>query len=183
MPDVCVIGHVTRDRIRTGADAASESAGGSAYYTSIALRRLGLEVGVVTKLAAGDRQALLAELEREDVGVSCADSRATTTFDISYPAADPDSRSLRVTAVADPFHAGDLAAIEARALHADVVSGREGFVAGTAQHDATHIVVGRERHDCLAELVPHGSRQCVELARTVEHHGGDGTVAFHVYLF
>ena len=125
MLDVCVIGHVTRDRIRTGADAASESAGGSAYYTSIALRRLGLEVGVVTKLAAGDRQALLAELEQEGVGVSCADSRATTTFEISYPAADPDSRSLRVTAVADPFQAGDLAAIEARALHLAPVMGSD----------------------------------------------------------
>ena len=125
MLDVCVIGHVTRDRIRAGPGAAKNATGGAASYTAIALRRLGLEVGVITKVAAGDRRALLAGFEREGIHVACAKSRATTTFELSYPAADPESRQLRVAAVADPFDAGDLAGLEAKAVHVAPLMGQD----------------------------------------------------------
>ena len=41
--DVCVIGHITRDIIRVGRTTRA-TPGGTAYYTSMALRRLGLKV-------------------------------------------------------------------------------------------------------------------------------------------
>jgi sugar/nucleoside kinase (ribokinase family) len=67
--DVWVIGHVTRDRIRTPA-AAEERAGGTATYSALALARLGANVGVLTRLAArgsgvccGDRVHHIQALE------------------------------------------------------------------------------------------------------------------------
>ena len=53
MFDVCAVGHVTWDRIQIG-DVVREQPGGAAYYLSLALRRLGRNVAVITKMARAD---------------------------------------------------------------------------------------------------------------------------------
>ncbi len=53
MFDVGAVGHITLDRIRIGGDV-KEIPGGASYYLSLALRRLGRKVAVVTKMALGD---------------------------------------------------------------------------------------------------------------------------------
>ena len=70
--DVCAVGHVTWDRIRIG-DEVREQPGGAVYYFSLALRRLGRNVAVVTKMARSDASPLLMELTAERIDVSCID--------------------------------------------------------------------------------------------------------------
>ncbi len=53
MFDVCVVGHVTKDLVRT-AEGEFEMPGGTAYYTAIALKNLGMRVAVITKLLEQD---------------------------------------------------------------------------------------------------------------------------------
>ena len=62
--DICVVGHITGDIITIG-HTTRAIPGGTAYYTSVALRRLGLKVAVVTKVAKGDVVSLLRDLRRE----------------------------------------------------------------------------------------------------------------------
>jgi sugar/nucleoside kinase (ribokinase family) len=114
--DVWVIGHVTRDRIRTPA-AVDERAGGTATYFALALARLGGDVGVLTRLAAEDQDELLAEHRAESLEIVCAPSAETTEFENRYPASDPDRCVQRVGAVAHPFEPLDLGAVSARTVH------------------------------------------------------------------
>jgi hypothetical protein len=65
-------------------------------------------------------------------------------------------------------HAGELG---------DVVAGRERLFAGAAQDDAAQAVVGRQAAHRIAQALPHLARERIELVGTVEHDGGDRTVA------
>ena len=56
MFDVCVIGHVTRDVITIKGKTKKVAPGGTAYYTGIACRSLGLRTSVVTKVATDVRE-------------------------------------------------------------------------------------------------------------------------------
>ena len=114
--DVGVVGHVTRDIIRMGR-TSRETPGGAAYYSSIALRRLGLAVVVLTKTAQGDRPFLLGELEREGIAVTCGESEVSSTFENQYTEENPDRRIQQIRAVAAPFTSGDLEGIAAAAFH------------------------------------------------------------------
>ncbi len=111
--DVCIVGHVTRDVIRSG-DARRSGAGGVAYYASLALHRLGRRVAVITKMAKEDREELLSELEREGITVFSGDSTETTVFDNEYCEGNLDSRVQTVTSVAEPFTSSDLGSVSAR---------------------------------------------------------------------
>ena len=61
--DVCVVGHITKDIVRT-ADSEIEMPGGTAYYTAIALKSLGMRVAVITKLREQDLAKVAAEISR-----------------------------------------------------------------------------------------------------------------------
>jgi sugar/nucleoside kinase (ribokinase family) len=112
---VWVVGHVTRDRIRTAA-GVDERAGGTATYFPLALARLGGEVGVLTRVAERDRDELLAEHRAESLDVVCGPSDDTTVFELC-PADDPEGRSLRADSVALPFAPDDLLPVGASLVH------------------------------------------------------------------
>lgn len=114
--DVWVVGHVTRDRIRTRT-ATEERAGGTATYFPLALARLGGDVAVLTRIAPEDEDELLAEHRAADIEVVCAPSAKTTEFENRYAEDDPDRRVQRVGAVALPFAPEDLAPVRARFIH------------------------------------------------------------------
>ena len=109
--DVCVVAHVTRDRIRSGG-SWSIRPGGVAYYASLALHRLGRRVAVVTKMAREDQAELLSELRSEGITVYCIDSAETTVFFNEYKGSH-DSRIQRVASVAAPFAPSDLGSVQA----------------------------------------------------------------------
>lgn len=105
---ICVIGHVTRDRVFVGG-SVREQPGGAAYYAALALRRLGRRVSVVTKTAPTDADALLRELREAGIAVTLGRSPATTTFENRYLDATLSRREQTAPAVAAPFHERDLA--------------------------------------------------------------------------
>lgn len=123
--DVCVVGHVTRDVIKTHDGIHREIPGGTAYYTSMALKSLGLDVAVITKVAQADRDRVLTALERAGIAVYCQESDVTTAFENIYPGENPDIRIQRVTAIAPPFSPNDMPPISATICHVGPLTGAD----------------------------------------------------------
>lgn len=96
--DLCAVGHITRDRIRIG-NEVREQPGGAAYYLSLALRRFGRTVAVVTKMARANESFLLSELKAESIDVSCIRSATTTTFENVYSKLNLDRRVQKAGSV------------------------------------------------------------------------------------
>jgi len=114
--DVCVVGHVTKDILRAG-QATTLLPGGTAYYTALALKGLGLNVAVVTKGAEEDRDFLLHELSAKKVSVFWGEGDATTVFENTYSGDDLGARTQTLKAMGTPFAAKDVAKIRAKAFH------------------------------------------------------------------
>jgi sugar/nucleoside kinase (ribokinase family) len=114
MFDVCVIGHITKDKVSIE-DEAKEMPGGSAYYFPMALRKLGARVCVVTKVGHEDEH-LLYELIRNDIRLFYQFSPETTYFENIYRQ-DRDIRIQKVRSVAQPFSIEDIPGIPSRLYH------------------------------------------------------------------
>jgi sugar/nucleoside kinase (ribokinase family) len=114
MFDVCVVGHVTRDIVRIGT-RQTEMPGGTACYSSLAMKSLGMDVAVVTRLSKHDR-SLLDRLYRDRVAVFLRESPQTTTFMNLYPEG-MEQRRQKVTGIALPFTAEDVEGIQAKVFH------------------------------------------------------------------
>ena len=112
--DVCVIGHVTKDRVITP-DLDQIMPGGTAYYCSMALCRLGVRVCLVTKLSS-EEQSLLTDLRKSDVQIIFKDSPVTTSFENIYPD-DIEHRQQKVIDIADPITLSDIQAAKASIYH------------------------------------------------------------------
>ena len=114
MFDVCVIGHLTREVVRSS-ETEREMLVGTVYYSAVALNNLDLDVSVVTKLHRRDR-SLLSELKNQRITVSHSESPATTSF-LNLYGDDGDGREQWVRAVALTFDVDDVADAEARIFH------------------------------------------------------------------
>jgi sugar/nucleoside kinase (ribokinase family) len=123
--DICVVGHLTKDIIRIEAEIVRELVGGTAYYTSLALHTLGLNVAVVTKTAPEDRDRLLADLEARNIPVFWQPSKKTSIFEDIYPTKNLDVRCEKVWAVADPFSVADLGDLRAKTIHLGPLTDRD----------------------------------------------------------
>lgn len=106
MPDVLLVGHVVKDCFPD--EANRQTAGGTAYYASIALVSLGAEVAVVTKVARGDRPLLLPELSEAGVDVVVGESARTTEFVHAFPQGRAGERVLTLAEQAEAFEPRDL---------------------------------------------------------------------------
>ena len=114
MFDLCVVGHITRDIIRTnGAD--KRMPGGTPYYVAMTLKSLGMNVAVVTKLNEKDSY-LLDRLNDEKIPVFQQPSPFTTTFFNRY-GENKDKRNQQIVDVALPFTIDDLKDVEAKIFH------------------------------------------------------------------
>lgn len=122
--DVCVVGHITKDLIRIPGKVDRELSGGTAYYVSVALRSLGLEVGVVTKVAPAD-VSMLEPLRDRGIQVFNGETRHTTVFENIYTDPGLTRREQHVRSVAAPFAPADLAGVSARAIHLGPLTRRE----------------------------------------------------------
>ena len=114
--DVCVVGHMTKD-ILTAAQTTTSLPGGTAYYAAVALKRLGLNVAVVTKGAKEDRDYLLHELLAKKISVFWEEGDSTTVFENTYSGEGLGARTQTLKAMGRPFLAEDVANIRARAFH------------------------------------------------------------------
>ncbi|MCK4731187.1 MAG: hypothetical protein KAT65_01905, partial [Methanophagales archaeon] len=114
MFDVCTIGHITKDIVRIK-DVEKEMPGGVVYYFSIALKNLGSNVSLITKVAERDK-GLLNDLIKNNIGIFYKESKETTVFENIYQEG-MDFRIQNVKCVAQPFTPEDIPDISARIFH------------------------------------------------------------------
>lgn len=93
MPELVVIGHVTRDL-----DANEERVGGAASYAALAAAELGIETLLLT--CAPPEAPLLARLEHPLIQLYVQPCRQQTTFELVYSGAE---RRLWVKGTAEPL--------------------------------------------------------------------------------
>jgi len=110
--DIMMIGHFARDRLVV--DGVSRVAsGGAVYYGSIALRRIGVQVAVVTRLHRDD-WARLDELKREGVQVFATVAPETSGIENIYHSDDMERRVCKPLGFAGPFHQDEIPDLSAR---------------------------------------------------------------------
>ena len=109
--DLAIIGHFARDVI-VDRDSRAWSSGGSVYYGSIAARRLGRSVAVITRLAKKDFP-FLDELRQEGVKVFATESAETTGFENIYTTENRNRRALFPLGFAGPFTLEELPCLSA----------------------------------------------------------------------
>ena len=118
MPDVDVlmIGHFAKDQLVVS-ESSRVSSGGGVYYGSVALRRLGLRVAVVTRLRAADFPRL-DEIKREGAQVYATATRETSGILNVYNPEDLDRRVCSPLGFAGPFQPEEVPDLRARAIMA-----------------------------------------------------------------
>jgi sugar/nucleoside kinase (ribokinase family) len=120
--DILMIGHFARDRLVVDGHGEVAS-GGGVYYGSVALRRLGLDVSVVTRLHPDDFP-LLDELRQEGVQVFATAAPATSGIENIYNSADMERRICKPLGFAGPFRLEEVPDLSARVyLMASIIAG------------------------------------------------------------
>ncbi len=109
------IGHLSLDTNVVG-DVMQQGRGGGSFYGAAAAARLGAETAVYTKCADGDR-AGFARVLGDGVALAAFPSPRSTAFRNDYPSDNPDDRITTAMALADPFSAVELGAVQADVLH------------------------------------------------------------------
>lgn len=120
--DVVMVGHFARDRnvVDGQGDVVS---GGGVYFGSMALRRLGLNVAVVTRLHPADFPHL-EELKQEGIQVFATPAPQTSGIENTYNSADMERRICKPLGFAGPFHIQDIPDVSARVfLIASIIAG------------------------------------------------------------
>ncbi len=110
--DIVMIGHFAKDRLVVDGQAEIAS-GGAVYYGSVALRRLGVDVAVVTRLHPDDFP-LLDELKREGVRVFATPAPETSGIENIYDSTDMERRTCKPLGFAGPFQRKDIPDLSAR---------------------------------------------------------------------
>jgi len=110
--DVLMLGHIAKDRIVI--DGQSETlTGGGVYFGSVVFRRLGLSVGVVTRLHRDDF-ARLDELTQQGIRMFPIAAPQTTGIENTYRAADMERRICKPLGFAGAIRVQDLPNVSAR---------------------------------------------------------------------
>eukprot|EP00698_Gefionella_okellyi_P009192 TRINITY_DN2319_c0_g1_i3.p1 TRINITY_DN2319_c0_g1~~TRINITY_DN2319_c0_g1_i3.p1 ORF type:complete len:269 (+),score=48.14 TRINITY_DN2319_c0_g1_i3:79-807(+) len=104
---ICVIGHVTKDVISIPGRPTKTQVGGTVHYAAMALKSLGANVQVVTRVATDD-DGLLNEMRSAGVSVTRIASESSTVFDNRYEGPDLAVRHQKVESVASPFVPQDI---------------------------------------------------------------------------
>jgi sugar/nucleoside kinase (ribokinase family) len=112
--DICCIGHITLDKVVTP-QSVVHMAGGTAFYFSNAMSKLGKDYILVTAVAPREMN-FISDLRAAGVTVEALPSAYTVYFENIYTA-DQDHRTQRVLQTADAFTVDQLAHIDARIFH------------------------------------------------------------------
>ena len=120
--DIMMIGHFAKDRLVV--DGTSEIAsGGAVYYGSVALRRSGGRVAVVTRLHPDDFPRL-DELKQEGVQVFATPAPETSGIENIYNSADMERRICKPLGFAGPFRREEIPDLSAQVyLIAPIIAG------------------------------------------------------------
>ena len=110
--DILMIGHLAKDR--NTVDGEGEIAtGGGVYFGSMALRRLGVDVSVVTRLHPDDF-GLLDDMKEAGVRVFATAAPETSGIANYYDSSDMERRICKPLGFAGAFEADELPDVEAR---------------------------------------------------------------------
>ncbi len=112
--DVIYIGNYTKDTIIHPVTGTTHVDGGGAHYAVQAAARLGAKVALVTHLAKND-QYVIDRIEQSGIPCYVKYSPQSTLMQLYYPTTDPDTRTLSVAAIAEPFDGEEMVSISARA--------------------------------------------------------------------
>jgi len=118
--DVLLIGHLDKGRIVRG-EEVSDFVGGAVYFGGIALARLGLRVGVVTRLARDDAW-MLDEFRREGIEVFPIYTSESTGIENVHPDPNSDQRRCYFLGFAGTFRPEDLPEVEAKLYYVGTVT-------------------------------------------------------------
>ena len=120
--DAVMIGHFAKDQVIVDGQGQTVP-GGGVYYGSVALRRLGASVAVVTRLHPDDFP-LLDELKQEGILVFATPAPETSGIANYYRSADMERRICQPLGFAGPFAAGEIPDIPARIyIIASIIAG------------------------------------------------------------
>ena len=112
--DIMMIGHFAKDRLVV--DGSGEiSSGGAVYYGSVALRRIGVRVAVVTRLHPDDFHRL-DEMIQEGVEILATSAPETSGIENIYDSADMERRICIPLGFAGPFQRDEIPDLSARAV-------------------------------------------------------------------
>ena len=116
MDKICCIGHITLDKIITP-EKEVYLPGGTAYYFAQGMYHLngGKNFRLVTALATSEMR-IVEELREKNIQVNVIPSAHTVFFENKY-GSNPNNRSQRVLAKADPFLIDDLKYLHAGIYH------------------------------------------------------------------
>jgi sugar/nucleoside kinase (ribokinase family) len=103
--DVCAFSHITRES-EIFNDVYRPFIGGPAYFLSIALKRLGIDVKVITRLSPKDSY-LLDDLRKLDIETTLIPTQSTHSFHTIY-GKSLDDRTIAVLEISEPFSTKDL---------------------------------------------------------------------------
>jgi sugar/nucleoside kinase (ribokinase family) len=110
--DILMIGHFANDLLVV--DGVGERAsGGAVFYGSVPLRRLGLRVGIATRMHPEDYPRL-EELRREGVEVFVTAAPQTSGIENVYQSTDMERRICKPMGFAGPFSLADIPDVRAR---------------------------------------------------------------------
>ena len=137
--DIMMIGHFAKDKLVV--DGTSEIAsGGAVYYGSVALRRIGVRVAVVTRLHPDDFLRL-DELKQAGVQVFATPAPETSGIENIYNSADMERRICKLMGFAGSFRREEIPDLLAKVyLIAPIIAGEVGMPLLT--HLATRGPVG-----------------------------------------
>jgi sugar/nucleoside kinase (ribokinase family) len=120
--DILMIGHFAKDRNIVDGHGQTES-GGGVYFGSMALRRLGVGVAVVTRLHSDDFW-LLGEMEQAGVQVSAVSASETSGIANYYNSADMERRVCKPLGFAGPFRLEEIPELQAKiTIIASIIAG------------------------------------------------------------
>jgi sugar/nucleoside kinase (ribokinase family) len=110
--DILMYGHFAKDRIVVD-DHAEIASGGAVYFGSVVVHRIGLRVGIVTRLHPDDFFRL-DELKQEGVAVFATPAGETSGIENTYKSADMERRVCKLLGFAGPMQIADIPAVTAQ---------------------------------------------------------------------
>jgi sugar/nucleoside kinase (ribokinase family) len=112
--EILCVGNYTKDTIITP-DGTRYVDGGGMNYAAHAALRLGLKVGMVTRLAEGDKR-VVENIQNDGIDCYPFFSPSSTLMTLEYKTHDVDKRNLYVKGVAGTILPGHLDGLDARAI-------------------------------------------------------------------
>jgi sugar/nucleoside kinase (ribokinase family) len=120
--DVVMVGHFAQDRNVVDGQGKTES-GGGVYFGSVALRRIGVRVAVVTRLHPGDF-VRLDELRQEGITVFASPAPETSGIENTYSSADMERRICKPLGFAGKFELDEIPNVSTRVcIIASIIAG------------------------------------------------------------